>query len=253
MKKSILSGLLLLLAIAILINISSCAGKGKNGADDETESSTYKNPTYFSPLENTETKKVEQTESESETETEAETETVVKKPIIVEALQFTSFDNGTCYVSGIGNCSDTCIIIPERSPDGDIVTSIGERAFYGNKDIKAIQISSTVTSIGDMAFGGCTSLVYISVDAQNRAFCDIDGVLYSIDSSTLIMYPAACGASSIELPKALTKISNMAFYDCPKLTQIYYQGSLSDWGKINIGESNFALYTAALVCESSGK
>ncbi len=249
MKKSILSGLLLLLAIAILINISSCAGKEKNGAGDETESSIYKNPTYFSPLENTETEKVTQTESETETETEVET----KKPIIVETLEFTSFDNGTCYVSGIGNCSDSCIIIPERSPDGDIVTSIGDKAFYGNKDIKAIQISSTVTSIGDMAFGGCTSLVYISVDAQNRAFHDIDGVLYSIDSSTLIMYPAACGASSIELPKALTKISNMAFYDCPKLTQIYYQGSLSDWGKIDIGESNFALYTAALVCETFGK
>ncbi len=44
-------------------------------------------------------------------------------------LEFTSNGDGTCYVSGIGSCTDTDIIIPSTSPDGDSVTSIGDWAF----------------------------------------------------------------------------------------------------------------------------
>ena len=37
-------------------------------------------------------------------------------------LEFTSNDDGTCYVSGVGTCDDTHIVIPAVSPAGDSVT-----------------------------------------------------------------------------------------------------------------------------------
>ena len=38
-------------------------------------------------------------------------------------LLYTSNSDGTCYVSGIGTCTDTDIVIPDISPAGDVVAS----------------------------------------------------------------------------------------------------------------------------------
>ena len=52
-------------------------------------------------------------------------------PVYIEGdLEFTSNGDGTCYVSGIGEQAiATHIIIPEKSPEGDKVTGIGNWAF----------------------------------------------------------------------------------------------------------------------------
>ena len=129
-----------------------------------------------------------------------------------------------------------------------MVTSIEDNAFLGNSVIKAIEIPSTVSHIGTMALGNCVSLVYISVDSNNKSYTDIDGVLYSKDGSALIVYPAACGATTLTLSKSVVSIAAMAFYGCDTLQSIQYEGSLSDWSKISIGDMNYGLYTASVVC-----
>ncbi len=53
-------------------------------------------------------------------------------------LAFTSNGDGTCYVSGIGDCNDTDIIIPSTSPDGDSVTGIGDSAFCEYTDLTSV-------------------------------------------------------------------------------------------------------------------
>ena len=58
-------------------------------------------------------------------------------------LAFTSNGDGTCYVSGKGICTDTDIIIPSVSPDGDSVTSIGFSAFYGCTALKDVYYTGT--------------------------------------------------------------------------------------------------------------
>lgn len=248
MKKRTLRIIALTTVLIIgLFCASACSKKGenKNGDTEQkientTEVGTYKDVEYLAPIETTEQKREETTEKKPE-------------PTPEKALKFTSFGNGTCMVSGIGTCVDLCIVIPERSPDGDIVTSIDDKAFYGNTNIKAVQIPSTVTNIGNMAFGGCSSLVYISVDKANKSFSDLDGILYSADLTTLIHYPAARGASNLELSAKLKKICDMAFYGCDTLRTIYYGGTLKDWGKIDIGEMNYGLFTASISCTDSGK
>ena len=184
------------------------------------------------------------TESESEeisTEEESESQTEVKP-----SLQYTSYGNGTCAVSGIGEYSDVYVIIPERSPAGDIVCAIEEKAFFENSTIKAIQIPSTVMSIGKMAFGSCSSLIYISVDSNNKMFVDENGILYSKDKSKLYAFPSANQAAEISIPLELTEIADMAFFSTPSLKEIKYAGSLESWLNIKVGDKNYGLYSASV-------
>ena len=213
--------------------------------ENSSEAGSFVNLEHIIPVES-------EKDDQKPIETEAETEKK-KEPVPQKSLKFTSYGNGTCAVSGIGDITDLCVVIPEKSPSGDIVTSIDDLAFYGNKTIRTVQIPSTVTRIGTRAFGNCLALVYISVDATNIAFCDLDGVLYSSDLSTLLHYPAASGASSVEIPFEVKHISDMAFYNCSNLKTVYYNGSFEDWGKIEIGQLNYGLFTASISCAGSGK
>ena len=90
--------------------------------------------------------------------------TVCGERRVSEGLEFTSNGDGTCYVSGIGNCVDVDISIPKVSPDGDIVTGIGNYAFDGYAGIESLDIPDTVTSIGEDIFLINTELkaVYIT-------------------------------------------------------------------------------------------
>ena len=76
-------------------------------------------------------------------------------------LAFTSNGDGTCYVSGIGTCTETDIIIPSKYR-GESVTGIGELAFYKRSDMKTVIIPEGVTDIGELAFYNCTGLTSIT-------------------------------------------------------------------------------------------
>ena len=151
-----------------------------------------------------------------------------------EGLEFASNGDDTCYVSGIGTCSDTDIIIPPTSPDGKKVTSIGFHAFNECDNItsvelsnsitsisfcafqfcsslKSVIISDSVTSIDNTAFNYCYSLSELKVSEGNTTFSSIDGNLYSADGQTLIMY--ACGKQETEfsIPDGVVTIGERAF------------------------------------------
>lgn len=46
------------------------------------------------------------------------------------------YGDGACILTEMGVCSDTDIVIPEKSPEGDTVTKIAEYVFYGAEDVK---------------------------------------------------------------------------------------------------------------------
>ena len=216
-----------------------------NKSDEESTTKADGTGTYIPPVyDNAGNEDVEPEPDENETE--------APSPIPEEkSLEFVSNGNGTCTVVGIGSIPDTCIIIPEKSPSGEVVTGIGEKAFYGNSKINAVQIPSTVTHIGSMAFGGCGSLAYISVSADNNSFCDVGGILFSRDGKTLMHYPALKGNETLNISFDLKEISPMAFYDCPALKYINYDGEVTDWASIIIGEGNYALYSISIRCKAA--
>lgn len=168
-------------------------------------------------------------------------------------LTFASNGNGTCTLTGLGACRDICVVIPSTSPSGDKVTAIGPQAFYNCTTITVVQIPATVNTIGHLAFGGCTSLVYITVSAQNASYKDISGVLYTADGKTLVHYPAAAGSSSVSIPAGVTKIEDMAFYGCKSLKTVRYGGTQDAWSRISIGSMNYSLNAASVTCRDSGK
>ena len=195
-------------------------------------------------------------ESDPAEQTVDEVQPSTPEPISLgNGLAFTRNGDGTCRLSGIGSCTDAFVIIPETSPDGDLVTEIASDAFYGKSGITAVQIPSTVQYIGERAFADCRDLLYISVSDQNRFYSAIEGVLYSKDRRVLLQYPTLCAAGSIKIPIEVAEIREMAFYNCPYLAKIYYPGSPAEWDSIKIGSKNYALSSAAkqFYSERTGK
>ena len=83
-------------------------------------------------------------------------------------LEYTSNSDGTCYVSGIGTCTDTDIVIPKFSPNGWKVVGIGDCAFDQAYQMISVTIPDSVVYIGDYAFRYCSNLkeVYVGTGVE---------------------------------------------------------------------------------------
>ena len=175
-------------------------------------------------------------------------------------LSFVSYGNGTCYVSGMGTCTDSFVTVPAVSDVGDMVVAIGPNAFKGagnlvgislptslrsigsyafyNSSLRSVEIPENVTSIGDYAFANCRSLASIGVAAGNGSYSSTRGVLFSGDRSVLICYPSGMTATSFAMPSRVEEIKPMAFYNCNSLSSITYTGSASQYNSIIVGAGN---------------
>ena len=252
-KQSLKSILAVILAVILILSMSAC---NKNKSKDE-DPTTVETPTYLegeAPTSDETQSPTEQPSKENENtqnkHTEAPTQAPTEPPTEAPtepSLEYKSFGNGTCSVVGIGNIDDLYVVIPEKSPEGDVVTTVEAGAFAGNSSITVIQISSTVYSIGNLAFSDCKNLVHIAVDEKNTHFCDVDGVLFDKNQTTLICYPASKASASLLLPETITTICDMALYGCDNLKMIKFEGTIEAWASIAIGQKNYGIYTASLV------
>ena len=172
-------------------------------------------------------------------------------------LEFTSNDDGTCYVSGIGSCTGTDIVVPSVSPDGDSVIGIGDSAFYDCKSLTSITIPSGVTSIGNHAFEDCTSLTSIEIPDSvtsigDFAFYDCTNLTSvvigdSVTSIGIYAFGYCRSLESIEIPDSVTSIGDCAFQGCTDLKTVYYAGSEEEWAEISIGIYNAILNDVSII------
>ena len=155
-------------------------------------------------------------------------------------LEFTSNNNGTCYVSGIGSCNAKNIVIPSTSPDGDTVTKIGLMAFSHARNIvsveipegvrtiaegaflycdklESVEIPSTVTDIQRGVFAFCKNLESITVAEENTKYFSSQNCVIEKSSKTLTV---GCKGSVIPTDGSVTVIGEEAFSDCTGLTEI---------------------------------
>lgn len=100
------------------------------------------------------------------------------------------------------------------------VTDIGELAFYYWNTITSVTIPASVRKMGDYVFDGCDALTEIRVETGNPAFCDVDGVLFDLNKTTLIKYPAAKSGEAYTVPDGVTSLEGWAFVAASKLRQI---------------------------------
>ena len=158
-----------------------------------------------------------------------------------DGLLYTSYGNGTCYVSGIGSCTDTDLVIPPVSESNEVVVSIGENAFSNCTNLTSIIIPDSVTNIGANAFSHCNSLTVIIIPNSvtgigSSAFSGCsslmsitvsDGVT-SIDSS---VFSGCSSLTSITIPDRVTSIGKYAFSSCSSLISITIPNSVTSIGK----------------------
>ncbi len=128
-----------------------------------------------------------------------------------------------------------------------------QRYAFGNCDkLTDITIPASVQEIGVLytnpekltgfyIFGGCKSLVNIQVEAGSTNFKSVDGVLYSLDGTTLYTYPPAKLGTSYVIPADVTTVNEEAFDTCLNLTEISFEpeSKLTTLGNYAFGHSRF--------------
>lgn len=89
-----------------------------------------------------------------------------------------------------------------------IVTSLGEKCFYGCETIKSISIPESVTSIGDGCFRSCSSLELVTLPTSS---------LTSIGASC---FSFCSSLKSITIPESVTCLGEYCFANCSSLESI---------------------------------
>ncbi|MCR4557637.1 MAG: leucine-rich repeat domain-containing protein [Saccharofermentans sp.] len=101
----------------------------------------------------------------------------------------------------------------------------GHGLFQDCESLKSVTLPTGATEIGANSFTNCKNLTSITIP---------DGVK-KIDYSS---FPGCTGLTNIYIPKSVTTIGENAFSGCPLLNDVYYDGTESDWNKINIDPNN---------------
>jgi hypothetical protein len=106
------------------------------------------------------------------------------------------------------------------SIDGIPVGSIGDGAFSYCDSLTSVNIPAGVTSIGEDAFSFCNNLSAIVVDTGNKQYHSVNGIVFSKDGITLVVYPSGRRDSTYTIPAGVTTIGNWAFCWCVSLTSV---------------------------------
>ena len=104
----------------------------------------------------------------------------------------------------------------------DGITKILSNSFYNCSSICNIILPSTLSSLGSSTFYNCSSLDNIIIPNNvNKIFAN---TFYNCSSLV-----------SIELPSNLISSASYAFYNCSALINVYYNGTIETWCKIDFG------------------
>lgn len=142
--------------------------------------------------------------------------------------------NSFCFCYDLEN-----IVFPNN------LISIGKGAFANCTELIKVKIPSSVSSIGLLAFSSCEKLTEIKVEENNSYYCDIDGVLLTIDKQQLLCYPAGKSEEKYVVPETVTDLKQSSFSDCYNLLYIDIPGNVKNiedsvfWGCTYLKEVNF--------------
>ena len=118
-----------------------------------------------------------------------------------------------------GNSSE--LTLPEKI-DGKKVQAIGEYAFYGNINIKKVQIPEGVEVLGKCSFANCTELKDIVLPES----------LSKLDDAVFF---GCTRLNEISLPDNITSIGDGAFYYCESLKNVEFPANLTKTGEYVFG------------------
>lgn len=155
-----------------------------------------------------------------------------------EGLEFTSNGDGTCTWSGLGTCTDTQIVVPEKNAD-EMVTVVGANVLGYSSEVTKVTLPEGVTTIGEDAFynAGLTEIVL------NKGLKTIGSMaFYSCEGLTAVDFPDtleiigenafdSCeGLAGVKFPAGLQSIGEWAFARCAGITEVILPEGLTELG-----------------------
>lgn len=158
--------------------------------------------------------------------------------------------------SGCNNISD--VIIPNN------VSKLGTGAFSGCKNLSSIVLSSSIKkiesftfsycvnlrslhiskaieSINQHALNNCSSLQSVTVDIENENFCSYNGVLYTKDMKTIVLYPRGLQSDEYYIPDGVEVIYPRAFADCSRIQKVFVPSTIKEVGSYAFDESSVSV------------
>jgi hypothetical protein len=108
------------------------------------------------------------------------------------------------------------------------VSSIGYKAFSSCASLTNVVLGSAITNITMPAFFFCENLASISVDPANSFYASSNGILFNIDLTTLLVFPAG-RTGSYTIPGIVTNLEDRAF-QCTSLTSVSIPDNIIDIG-----------------------
>lgn len=163
-----------------------------------------------------------------------------------ENVVWTLYDTGELIISGTGAMYDYTeagsspiyeyLSNVKRVVIEDGVTTIESFFFCECEEITSVIIPDSVTFISHGAFLYCPKLTNITI---GKGVTTIDKNVFS----------TCRNLSSVTIHKGVVSIGERAFVECVKLTDVYYEGTKSEWENIAIGDANDCLLNATLHCE----
>lgn len=140
--------------------------------------------------------------------------------------------------------------------------------------LSSIDIPASINYIGEGCFTACPLLTEINVAEDNAYYKSVDGVLYSKDGKTLLLYPEGKGPTytveegtttigstafevnftieEVNLPASITTIEEDAFFMTRDLKTINYDGTKEQWESIS-KEGEWFFYCSFTVKCSDGQ
>ena len=88
---------------------------------------------------------------------------------------------------------------------------MADNAFGSIPKLTHITIPQNVKNFTGNAFQQCSALTHIYVDPKNATYCDIDGVVFTKDMTTIVVYPGGKAGTHYTIPYDVTQIGEYAF------------------------------------------
>lgn len=131
------------------------------------------------------------------------------------------------------------------------LTTVGAGVFENCQLLEGLTLPASVNSIGNYLTFGCPLIQKISVDKDNKTYCDIDGVIFTADKTKLVQCPVnrmgdytiptgtqtigssafsyTNGLKSITIPEGVSKVEHAAFSSISSLKVIDFPISVSQF------------------------
>lgn len=149
----------------------------------------------------------------------------------------------TARITGAENISGS-VVIPQEI-DGYKVTSIGDRAFFGNCDITSVTVPDGITEIGSFAFSGCLGLTDVKLSQYTEklgssCFLSCTALVEADLGNSLTAVPERCfyACTSLrwaDIPETASLIGSEAYFSCPDTSGIRIPPSVKTIGTDAIG------------------